>query len=504
MSTQGGKPNVLLIIADDLGLDLVKVSGTGDTRKLEVVTREQLNDLEFLEIRGDLPTLSLFLRNGMLFRQAWAQPACSPTRASIYTGLHPWKHGVGSPRGTPEMSSSRSMVTLPEMLPSEYVCGLFGKWHLGEQPGTYPTDHGWDKYQGALGGLLWDRDDPDVSYYNWPRVDSDLNYAVPASYETGYATWVTVRDAANWVNGLDPDTPWFVTIAFNTPHDPFHVPTLSPSYPEAGIGFDPATPGDDTEPPYRFNVMTQNMDHHIGRLVGTVSGSPGSLLEFDPIWGEQLKNTIIIFLGDNGSPPQVAVQEPKVEVYEGGVRVPMIIADGRAFWREWRFGWSGTSPLHLDDTKLNVISSHLVHVVDLFATIVRIADPSASGFPGNIDSHDLGPLFKNAGDQPPIRRYNFSQLFDTKGKLATIRNADYKLNYIHRLQPVEDPYYALYRYDRNNVPGLEDDNADNILDVAESGEDPEASENLTELLDELIGNYQIDETELFEYPLEGS
>jgi len=135
---------------------------------------------------------------------------------------------------------------------------------------------------------------------------------------------------------------------------------------------------------------------------------------------------------------------------------------------------------------------------------VRIADPSASGFPGNIDSHDLGPLFKNAGDQPPIRRYNFSQLFDNKGKLATIRNADYKLNYIHRLQPPEEPYYALYRYDRNNVPGQEDDDADNILEVAESGEDPEASENLTELLNELIGNYQIDETELFEYPLEGS
>ena len=86
-----GKPNILFMIADDLGQDLVQESGVGSTRILEVVTCDENG----VEIRGRLDNISLFFRNGLAFKQAWAHPACSPTRASIYTGVHPWKHGVG-------------------------------------------------------------------------------------------------------------------------------------------------------------------------------------------------------------------------------------------------------------------------------------------------------------------------------------------------------------------------------------------------------------------------
>lgn len=483
MSINGGSPNILLIIADDLGLDVVKDFGTGSSRTMDVVTCDD----DDVKIRGHLETISRFLRNGLFFKQAWAQPACSPTRASIYTGLHPWKHGVGSP-SNPELSASTSLTTLPEVLPTDYVCGLFGKWHLGDRPGTYPTDHGWDRYQGALGGALGD-------YNNWPRVSDPTYYTNPTLYETGHASWVTVRDAAGWINDLDQETPWFVTIAFNAPHEPFHVPWF-PGNPGAGIGFDPATPGDPTSAAYMFNVMTQNMDHNIGRLIGTVSGSPAGTLEFDPIPSDQLDNTIIIFLGDNGSPAEVAKQEPKTEVYEGGILVPMIVADGRAVLQEI-LGF-GISPLYLNAEKLNVNSRHLVHVVDLYKTIGRLADPSSSGFPSNSDSHDLGPLFKNPGDHLPVRRYNFSQWFNTQKEIATVRNLDYKLNYDSRTAP---DYYSLYRYERNRVPGREDDIGDilatNLIDVAISGEDAEANENLNELMAEITSNYQVNPNDTF-------
>lgn len=76
MSTTGN-PNILLIIAGDLGRDVVNITDTGVNRRMQVITNDGTSDIE-----GELPNVSLFLRNGLYFGQAWAQPACSPTRAS--------------------------------------------------------------------------------------------------------------------------------------------------------------------------------------------------------------------------------------------------------------------------------------------------------------------------------------------------------------------------------------------------------------------------------------
>jgi len=514
MSTLDGSPNILLIIADDLGQDVVNIAGSG-VRTMEVHTHDGIDD-----IHGALPNISRFLRNGLYFEQAWAQPACSPTRASIYAGLQPWKSGVGSPKGTPELDPAVSFVTLPELLPSSYVSGLFGKWHLGDMPptgtgpGTYPTDHGWDKHVGTLRGVITRPGDPSSGYTDWDMVDSDDAGYPTLNPTSDHATWATVREAASWINGLTADTPWFATIAFHAPHDPFHIPWVSGN-PGAGIGFDPGTAGNTTHNAYMFNVMTQNLDYNIGRLIGTVSGGFAGVFDFDPIPEEQLENTVIIFIGDNGSPEGsnnelIALEEPKTTIYEYGVRVPMIIADGQALVNG--INSQARTARFLHRSALDRTSLHMVHVVDLYKTVVKLADPSAEGFPQICDSIDLSNLltFAYPMDVPgrprpkpklpaAVRRFNFSQWYTSNNARATIRNDKYKLNCI-KPNFSQQSQWSLYKYDSDGkIPGREDeDTATNLFDDALDGTDTEAQENLNELLDELLSNYQLNETIQFE------
>ncbi len=513
MATDAATPNILLVISDDLGEGSVTITGSGATRAIEVHSV----DVNSVDIVGALPNVSRLLRNGVYFSQAWAQPACSPTRASIFTGLQPWKHGVGSPVGNPQLDSAAGFTTLPNLLPAGYVSGLFGKWHLGSVAGTRPTDHDWDRHVGTLGGVLGD-------YYNWNIVDSDTGYA-PVNLDavanpTDYATLRTVSEAAAWINGLAPDVPWFATVAFHTPHDPFHLPPG---------GFDPATagdpaPADPTNPDhydYLYNLMAQNMDGNIGRLLGTV-GQPGGLRYFDPIPEDQLSNTIIIFIGDNGSPSETALEEPKTEIHEGGVRIPMIIADGQAVVNE--INGQAVTPRFLHASRLNSTTPFMAHVVDLYMTIVRLVDPAANAFPSDTDSKDFsnlvkssrirlpqgptGPVWPGGPIDPgdilppiniliPVRFFNFSQWYTATGTRATIRNATYKLNY----DDSATPEYTLYKYVGGEIPNREDDgSATDLFSVALDGTDPDAQTSLNLLLDELIANYQRDETQVFPDP----
>lgn len=314
-------------------------------------------------------------------------------------------------------------------------------------------------------------------YYEWLKYDSDDYDAPSRSYM--YATRDTVDEAMSWIDRLDADTPWFATIALHTPHDPFQEPP---------DGFTPPSAGDPASVGYIFNLMAQNMDYHIGRLIGAVS--PG----VQAIENAQLENTLIIFIGDNGSHRDIAQEEAKTTIYEGGVRVPMIIADGLAVAQEMR--GDPISPSFLDPSKLNVTTPRLAHVIDLYQTIVHIVDPAAA-LPIEEDSRSLISYLTNSGPQPPIRTYNFSQWFTRTQRRATIRNDDYKLNY----NEVNDPdFYELYAYSGGEVPGLENGSAADIfattLADVQAGVSNDAADNLNALLDELIlsGNYATDDT----------
>jgi hypothetical protein len=274
--------------------------------------------------------------------------------------------------------------------------------------------------------------------------------------------------------------------------------------------------------------MAQSVDHHIGRLLGADTGGVGWWLDFDPIPQAQLENTLVIFLGDNGSPAQVASQEPKTLVYEYGVRVPMIVADGQAIAAELN-GLPITTRL-LHSARRGLTSPTLANAVDLYATIALTADPDATGLPADTDSRDLRsfvtaplpfrpPLVERPPQPPlpgpfeppirlppirfpvPARLFNFAQWYHNGDQRATIRNLAYKLNY----DAGESPEYSLYRYVGGEIPGIEDpaevvDPATDIFADALSGVDAEAQQNLDALLDELIANYQPNLTDAFPDP----
>jgi arylsulfatase A-like enzyme len=468
MSTSG-KPNILLIIADDLGADSVIVTDRSPEAKMYVMT-----DAGGPKDLGELDFLSVLLRNGLYFEQAWAHPVCSPTRGSIYSGTWPWRNGVGFPVA-PQLDPA-IVTTLPELLgPEGYESGLFGKWHLGMPVGFRPPDHGWDLHVGTLDGVVSD-------YESWNKESSATGYV--STLTTTYVTRDTVEETGAWINSLAADTPWFATIAFHSPHDPFPEPPFGDQLPRG------ATPTTDDE---MFNAMSQNFDANIGRLLGSGAGPA-----IDSIPQDQLENTVIIFIGDNGSPPEIAEEEPKTEIGEGGVRVPMIVADGASVAAA--MVGAVAPPAFLAEQKLNKHTKKLVHIVDLYETIAEIAGVPTASLPAVMDSVSLWRFPSRAGNRPPTRQYNFSQFYRSTSLGATIRNNDYKLNC--EVVPAGPTFtWAFYEYFGGEIPGLEDatNTADNIFadalaDVLASISNP-AADNLNELLDELIfsGNYQLDD-----------
>ena len=370
--------NILLVIADDYGADSSSLyNSTSNGASLPPT-----------------PTIAALARRGVVFRHAWACPECSPSRAAILTGRYPFRTGIGSVVGMGVPALSASEFTLPDAFsinPSlGYHLAQFGKWHLGtgaNSPNSPRTLGGWTTYAGSLLGQLG----TDTTAYNdWTKT---VNGTSTANY-TNYATTDLVNDAMSWI-GARGTNPWFCWVAFNAPHTPLHVPplNLAPGY---------ATNTGVFASRRQFEAMTESMDTELARLLTAVDTN----------------KTHIIFLGDNGTinsqlQPPYPSSRGKSTLYEGGIRVPFVIA--------------GPDVVNPGRTNLTP-----VHVVDLYSTILELAGMKMATTLTNttnaVDSRSLLPILQN---QPDLARYNFSEFYSpTVGVAAnsgrTIRNSDYK------------------------------------------------------------------------------
>lgn len=350
-------PNILLIIADDLGKDAINGYPEGS-------------------IKPTTPNIDAIRTSGLTFNNFWVNPTCTPTRASIITGKYGYRTGV---KGVGDVLN-QSEVTLQRYVSNntnnKYASAVVGKWHLsGNNATENPESFGIDYYAGLIRGAVDD-------YYQWQLTENGA-----ASLQTQYTTEVFTDLAMNWVN--DQSKPWFLWLAYNAPHTPFHIPPAEmhnqgnlPAY----------SPGMNAMPYYMAAI--EAMDYQIGRLL-------------DNIPENERGNTIIIFIGDNGTPSQVA-QSPytsstvKNTLYQGGINVPMFISG------------SGVSRLGIDN---NLISG-----TDLFSTICEMAGISTNEYQ---DSKSFKPLLTTNGISG--RNYQYSELVDGENDLWTISNGSYKL-----------------------------------------------------------------------------
>jgi arylsulfatase B len=353
--TASAAQNILLIIADDLGADSSSLCNSTNAGASLPPT----------------PNIQALARDGVVFRNAYANPVCSPSRACLLTGRYAFRHGVGNVvTGPGSAMLSATEFTLPKAFAADaapsYQLAQFGKWHLHTAANSPLTVGGWPHFAGSLTAAL-------ANYTNWTKT---INGVTELNHAT-YATTDLVNDARAWIQARGQQ-PWFAWVAFNAAHAPLHKP------PNSLHGYDSlsGTQQDiSARPRPYFEAMAEAMDTEIGRLLAVVDRA----------------NTHIIFLGDNGTPgdviqPPYRVGRAKGTLYEGGIRVPLLIA----------------GPAVVNPGRTN---SALVHAVDLFATILELAGMNiTSSIPTNVvlDSRSLMPALR---DQSEAARYVYDELF---------------------------------------------------------------------------------------------
>ena len=378
--------NTLLIIGDDLGVDTIGAYKEG-------------------RAPAPTPNIDKLAAQGVLFRNAYAAPWCTPSRANYMTGRYGFRTGVGR-AGVPLPLSE---TTLPEILPGSYATAVIGKWHLGgSRPSSnHPNRTGWDHFSGSLGGFFRGSE----TYYRWNKV---VNGA--ASTSNVYSTTDNVDDALSWIKAQNGA--WVCSLNFNAGHTPFHAP------PQALHTYNLTGKSTQRDRLLFFKAMIQAMDTEIGRLLAGIDAAT-------------LANTHVIFLGDNGTGGQVSEApftrtHAKTTLYEGGTNVPLIVS-----------GPSVVSPGREE--------AALVHAVDLFHTIAEFCgvDPAARTS-AELDGISMVPYLQNPG-QDPLREMVYTEVFgasNTNG--VAVRNDVYKLL---RKTGASDEFYDLNAdpFETNNL-----------------------------------------------------
>ena len=255
------KPNILLILVDDLGYGDLSSYGAGDMKT---------------------PHLDGLAGSGVRFNNFYSNcPVCSPTRASILTGRYPDMVGVpGVIRTHPHSSFgylSSHAVMLPEMLkPAGYHTSIVGKWHLGLESPNMPNERCFDHFHGFLGDMMDD-------YYSHRR--HDINYMRLNGEEIdpeGHATDLFTQWSVDYIKSREEsEQPFFLYLAYNAPHTPIQPPE------EWVKRVKEREPGID-EKRAKLVALIEHMDDGIGKVLNALDET-----------GVR-ENTLVIFTSDNG------------------------------------------------------------------------------------------------------------------------------------------------------------------------------------------------------------
>jgi arylsulfatase A-like enzyme len=358
------RPNIVLIVADDLGYADIGAQGISkDVRTPHI---------------DALAAAGTRLTNGYV-----SCPVCSPTRAGLMTGRYQQRFGHEFNPGPNEAETFGlpvDQVTLAQVLKDAgYATGMVGKWHLGFRPEMHPTQRGFDEFFGFLAGA-----------HGYDAVGQGRNALLRGTTpveSTDYLTDAFGREAAAFVERhAGGDKPFFLYLAFNAVHTPMQAP---PKYLErfAGVA---------DEKRRTMLAMLSAMDDAVGLVTDELRKAGAA------------DDTLVFFLTDNGGPTRgngslnTPLRGTKGSTYEGGIRVPFLVT------------WPGRVPAG------RVYEAPAI-ALDVFPTALAAAG-AAPPRGETLDGVDLLPhLAGRAGAAP------HDALYWRFGSQWAVREADYKL-----------------------------------------------------------------------------
>ncbi len=381
------RPNILLVISDDVGIDATTGMFPGmieDLVKKYGPSGHKHPDYRKIDGKpASTPVMDKFARQGMRFANVWAHPFCSPTRATILTGLFAAKTKVTT-YADPLSTKHTSFV---QKLKDEagYSAAIFGKWHMAglpgkpvDYPGMKPKQAGFELFRGNMHAAIntyWDYEyqvqDANTPADKW-RTEPLPKKSLPGIAPTTFAPVVKAADTIEWIKAKEaenPDKPWFVWMAFNLSH------ATARQQPSAMC-----VPNADTLDPASYKEMKECGGEFGSNKVGACSGEAlnrAMTNSLDTIFGKLLEavdaadpNTYVIIVGDNGTP---MYGRPNQDFIDNMYITRKSRGKGTAYESGARVGMAIRGP----KIAANAQTNEFVHVADLFSTILGLAGLSA-------------------------------------------------------------------------------------------------------------------------------
>lgn len=388
------KPNIIFILADDLGYG--DVSCFNETKLIRT------------------PNIDKLAEQGVMMTQTYVYPVSAPTRAAFLTGSQGHEIGVygNQDSDVPGVGPERKTFT-PKLQEIGYSTAWFGKWHQGYSLASHPMNNGFDRAYGFLGGMHDFHDPKEGSFYNggpyskYSNIYDDFKAVDTMEYFTKELT-----DQALKFIEKEKENPFYIYLAYNAPHTPIQAPdSVILKYLKQGHEAIAAT---------RY-AMIDFMDSEIGRIM--------DLLEKEGLD----QNTMVVFMSDNG--PELEINSGgykghKFTLWEGGIRAPFIAR------------YPGVIPAGKK-------SNSMCGVYDMATTFLTLANGSDMRFGSGVDLMPYFTLEKtdNARDEFIIANNPTSNNIPYTHKtinLLMVRSKEWKL-----IKDVQREELALYNIDKD-------------------------------------------------------
>jgi len=358
------KPNIVVILADDLGYGDVGYHGS---------------DIQ-------TPNIDKLAKEGIKLESFYVAPMCSPTRAGLLTGRYPVRFGmmraVIPPGRNYGIDPNEDM--LPEMLQRAGYKhrAAIGKWHLGHMEDKWlPNNQGFTHFVGCYEGA--------IDYFTHFRGDKlDWHKNGELYNQEGYSTDLIAQESVEFINNVPKEDPYFLYVPFNAPHSPFQAK-------ESDIAKYPNRTGKKKT----YAAMVDCMDQGIGKIMQAIEARG------------DLENTFILFMSDNGGVRNVGDNSPmkgsKLTSYEGGIRVAAV-----AYWK----GQNIVGGKTINDR---------VGYIDIFPTLKDVAGFQESEV-NPLDGSSILGLLKGTGAIPKRDWYTYMDQDGERRQRLAVHSGDWK------------------------------------------------------------------------------